>query len=133
MVTVQSGFEPATIRSLAHELANCSNRAHNFLFQFLGVFIRKATPRPLKGSVGNKRMLKRNPKDYSKSLPVAFDFWHNSCQIISPCINNGHCAWRVGVTEVARVICASEQNDQGRYAEVGVTAGVRAGLLIALR
>jgi hypothetical protein len=28
MVTVQSGFEPATFRSLAHELTNCSNRAH---------------------------------------------------------------------------------------------------------
>jgi hypothetical protein len=27
MVTVQSGFEPATFRSLAHELFNCSNRA----------------------------------------------------------------------------------------------------------
>jgi hypothetical protein len=27
MVTVQSGFEPATFRSLAHELNNCSNRA----------------------------------------------------------------------------------------------------------
>jgi hypothetical protein len=28
MVTVQSGFEPANFRSLAHELTNCSNRAH---------------------------------------------------------------------------------------------------------
>jgi hypothetical protein len=28
MVTVQSGLEPATFRSLAHELTNCSNRAH---------------------------------------------------------------------------------------------------------
>jgi hypothetical protein len=28
MVTVQSGFEPATFLSLAHELTNCSNRAH---------------------------------------------------------------------------------------------------------
>jgi hypothetical protein len=31
MVTVQSGFEPATFRSLAHELTNCSNRAHQFI------------------------------------------------------------------------------------------------------
>jgi hypothetical protein len=29
MVNVQSGFEPATFQSLAHELNNCSNRAHN--------------------------------------------------------------------------------------------------------
>jgi hypothetical protein len=29
MVTVQSGFEPATFRSLAHELTNCSNRANS--------------------------------------------------------------------------------------------------------
>jgi hypothetical protein len=28
MVTVKSGFEPATFRSVAHELTNCSNRAH---------------------------------------------------------------------------------------------------------
>jgi hypothetical protein len=28
MVTVQSGFEPATFRLLTHELTNCSNRAH---------------------------------------------------------------------------------------------------------
>jgi hypothetical protein len=28
MVPVQSGFEPATFRLLAHELTNCSNRAH---------------------------------------------------------------------------------------------------------
>jgi hypothetical protein len=28
MVTVQSGFEPATFRSLAHELTNCCDRAH---------------------------------------------------------------------------------------------------------
>jgi hypothetical protein len=28
MFTVQSGFEPATFRSLAHELTNYSNRAH---------------------------------------------------------------------------------------------------------
>jgi hypothetical protein len=28
MVTVQSGFEPATFRLLAHELTNCANRAH---------------------------------------------------------------------------------------------------------
>jgi hypothetical protein len=33
MVTVQSGFrEPATFRSLAHELTNCSNRTHNTKF-----------------------------------------------------------------------------------------------------
>jgi hypothetical protein len=31
MVTVQSGYEPATFRSLAHELINCSNRAHKEL------------------------------------------------------------------------------------------------------
>jgi hypothetical protein len=31
MVTVQSGFEPATFRSLAHELNNCSNQAHMLL------------------------------------------------------------------------------------------------------
>jgi hypothetical protein len=31
MVTVQSGFEPAIFRSLAHELTNCSNRAHSAL------------------------------------------------------------------------------------------------------
>jgi hypothetical protein len=29
MVTVQSGFEPATFQSLAHELTNCSNRARS--------------------------------------------------------------------------------------------------------
>jgi hypothetical protein len=29
MVSVQCGFEPATFRSLPHELANCSNRAHD--------------------------------------------------------------------------------------------------------
>jgi hypothetical protein len=28
MVTVQSGFEPATFRSLTNKLTNCSNRAH---------------------------------------------------------------------------------------------------------
>jgi hypothetical protein len=28
MVTVQSGFEPATFGSLAHDLTDCSNRAH---------------------------------------------------------------------------------------------------------
>jgi hypothetical protein len=28
IVTVQSGFEPATFRSLVHELTNCSNQAH---------------------------------------------------------------------------------------------------------
>jgi hypothetical protein len=35
MVTVQSGFEPATLPSLAHELTNCSNRAHLFECQVL--------------------------------------------------------------------------------------------------
>jgi hypothetical protein len=28
MVTIQSGFEPATFQSLAHELTNCSNQTH---------------------------------------------------------------------------------------------------------
>jgi hypothetical protein len=34
MVTVQSEFEPVTFQSLAHELTNCSNRAHNV---YLGI------------------------------------------------------------------------------------------------
>jgi hypothetical protein len=29
VVTVQSGFEPATFRSLAYELTNCSDRVHS--------------------------------------------------------------------------------------------------------
>jgi hypothetical protein len=32
MVTVQSWIEPATFRSLAHELTNCANRAYKVCF-----------------------------------------------------------------------------------------------------
>jgi hypothetical protein len=38
MVTVLSGFEPATFRSLAHELTTCSNRVH-ILCMYLSVGI----------------------------------------------------------------------------------------------